>query len=214
MRKLITITGQTKELLEGNHGALEIKVRCGCCVSVNLIGGKEQILTALPDKNTWCRVDFVFSRPRVVKPYQIEIYGESADAILEIVDALWDTEVVSVVFHDSPTLERLRFHNVGSFDFSGCPNLEYLDCDGFRGDELNLTDLPRLKSLHCHNGQSSTIELSKSPDLIMLDLLRCKMKQLKVSNLLALQKLNIDCCEHLNPRTREWMEQKVGNIPS
>lgn len=211
MMKLLTITGLSKEWLEGNHGALDIKVRRGCSVFLNLAGKKEQILSALTDKDTWCRAEFVFSRPRVVAPYQIELYGESAYAILEMVDALWDTEVDSVAFHDCPGMEQLRFHNVGDFDFSGCANLEYLDCDGFRGNQLNLTNLSRLKSLRCHNGQSNTIELSKSPDLIALDLLGCKMKQLKVGNRVTLQELNIDCCEHLNTRTQEWLEAKVKN---
>ena len=149
MGRLIQITGQTIEWMEGNHGALDIKVRRGCSVTVRCDRSRDVVMTAQPDYDTWCRAEFCFSKHGAVVPYIIEIYSEVASSILEIVDVLWDTSVESVIIHDCPSMISMRFHNVNSFNFSGCPNLEYLDCDYYKGTILDLTALTHLKSLRC-----------------------------------------------------------------
>lgn len=206
---LIQITGKTTEWMEGNHGALDIKVRRGCSVIVKCDRCRDVVLTALPDYDTWCRAEFCFSKRGAVVPYIIEIYSEDASSILEIVDVLWDTTVESVIIHDCPSLMSMRFHNVNSFNFSGCPNLEYLDCDYYKGTILDLTALPHLKSLRCQSGEAATIELSKSPSVISLDLCGCKMKTLKVSNQISLQSLCIESCDNLKTQTKTWLEKNV-----
>lgn len=212
MKKLITITGQTKEWLEGNHGALDFKVRRGCTVVVNLNGKKTQTLQALPDCDSWCRATFTFCRPRIVVPYQIEVFSETEDSIEEIVDALWDTTVDSVTVHNCRSLKSLRFHHVLHFDFPEICNIESLDCDGFRGDVLDFSVLHRLKSLRCQMGESATIELSKSPELVMLDLFGCQVKHLKMNNRVALQDVCLQSCNNLNSRSRSWVEERVKTV--
>ena len=209
MNKLITIIGETVEWLEGNHGALDIKVRRGCSVTVKCDRCRDVVLTAQPDYETWCRAEFCFSKRGVIVPYQIEVYSENAGSLLELVDVLWDTKVESVSIHDCPSLISLRFHNVNSFDFSGCPNLEYLDCDYYKGTILDLTALTHLKSLRCQSGEAATIELSKSPSVISLDLCGCKMKTLKVSNQISLQSLCIESCGNLKTQTNTLLEKNV-----
>lgn len=209
MNKLITITGATVEWSEGNHGALDIKVRRGCSVTVKCDRCRDVVLTAQPDYDTWCRADFSFCRRGVVVPYTIDVFSEEPDSIVEIVDVLWDTNVASVMIHDAPRLTTLRFHSVNCFDFSGCPNLEHLDCDYYKGKTLDLNALPNLKSLQCRSGEASTIELSKSPGLISLDLFGCKMKTLKVSNQTKLQRLCLQSCNSLKLQTKTWLEKNV-----
>lgn len=215
MDKLISITGKTVEWAEGNHGALEIKLRRGASCVVRCDRCRDIVLTAQPDYDSWCRAEFNFCKRGVAVPYSIEIYSDTPGALLEMVDVLWDTTVESVLIHQCPALTGLRFHNVNFFDFSGCPNLESLDCDYFKGEILDLTALPNLKSLQCRSGEAATIELSKSPELLSLDLCGCKMKTLKVSNLEYLEKLNIDYCDKLKRQTRLWLEQRYSNaIPA
>lgn len=209
MNKLITITGKTVEWSEGNHGALDIKVRRGSSVTVKCDRFRDVVLTAQPDYDTWCRSEFDFCKQGTVVPYRIEIYSEDATSILEIVDALWDTKVESVSIHDAPRLITLRFHNVNCFDFSGCPNLEHLDCDYYKGTTLDLNVLPNLKSLQCRSGEALTIELLKSPELISVDLCGCKMKTLKVSNQTKLQRLCLQSCNSLKSQTKTWLEKYV-----
>ena len=209
MNKLITITGETEVWAEGNHGALDIKLRRGTSVTVRCDRCRDVVLTAQPDYDTWCRAEFCFCKRGTVVPYRIEIYSEDATTILEIVDVLWDTNVASVMIHDAPKLTSLRFHNVNCFDLSGCPSLEHLDCDYYKGKALDLNALPNLKSLLCRSGEAETIELSKSPKLISLDLCGCKMKTLKVSNQTSLQSLCIQSCDNLKSQTRAWLEKNV-----
>lgn len=208
MNKLITITGETVEWSEGNHGALDIKVRRGCSVTVKCDRCRDVVLTSQPDYDTWCRAEFDFCKRGTVVPYRIDIYSEDATSILEIVDVLWDTKVESVFIHDCPSLMSLRFHNVNRFDFSGCPNLEHLDCDYYKGAILDLTALPIIKSLQCLSGEAQTIDLSKSPRVMSLDLCGCKMKILKVGNLTLFKNLNIDDCNALKPQMRLWLEDR------
>lgn len=211
MNKLITIIGETVEWLEGNHGALDIKVRRGCSVTVKCDRCRDVVLTAQQDYDTWCRAEFCFSKRWAVVPYIIEIYSEDASSIFEIVDVLWDTSVESVIIHDCPSLISMRFHNVNSFEFSGCPNLEYLDCDYYKGTILDLTALTHLKSLQCRSSEATTIDLSKSPCVVSLDLYGCKMKTLKVCNQISLQRLCIQSCDNLKSRTKAWLEKNVIN---
>ncbi|WP_301425213.1 hypothetical protein [Bacteroides caecimuris] len=211
MNKLITIIGETVEWLEGNHGALDIKVRRGCSVTVKCDRCRDVVLTAQQDYDTWCRAEFCFSKRWAVVPYIIEIYSEDASSIFEIVDVLWDTSVESVIIHDCPSLISMRFHNVNSFEFSGCPNLEYLDCDFYKGPILDLTALTHLKSLQCRSSEATTIDLSKSPCVVSLDLYGCKMKTLKVCNQISLQRLCIQSCDNLKSRTKAWLEKNVIN---
>lgn len=209
MIKLLTITGKTIEWAEGNHGALDISLRRGCSVTVKCDRCMDVVLTAQPDYDTWSRAEFNFCKQGIVVPYKIEIFSESADSILEIIDVLWDIKVMVVTVHDCPSLKSMRFHNVGSFNFSGCPNIEHLDCDYYKGEILDLTALPELKSLQCLSGEAVTIDLSKSPKLISLDLCGCKMKTLKVGNHTRLENLCIDYCDNLKPPTRLWLEEKL-----
>ena len=211
MVKLLTITGETIGWPEGNHGALDIRLRRGCSVTVRCDRCREVVLTSRPDYDTWCRTEFCFCRRGAVVPYRIEICSEDASSILEIVDALWDTKVESVIIHDCPSLTSLRFHNVNSFDFSGCPNLELLDCDYYKGEILDLTALPHLINLQCRLGEAQTIELSKSPELISLNLCGCKMKTIKVSNQTSLQTLCIRSCSNIKSQTKAWLEKNVAD---
>lgn len=206
MNKLIIINGETTEWMEGNHGALDIKVRCGCSVTVKCDRSRDVVLTAQPDYDTWCRAEFCFSKRGAVVPYTIEIYSEDATSILEIIDVLWDTSVESVIIHDCTSLMSMRFHNVNSFNFSGCAHLEDLDCDYYKGEVLDLTALTHLKILRCQLGEASTIELSKSPGILSLDLCGCKMKTLKVCNQISLQRLCIQSCNNLKAQTKAWLE--------
>lgn len=210
MGSLIQIFGETLEWAEGNHGALDIKVRRGCSVSVKCDRCRDVVLKAQPDYDTWCRAGFCFGKRGAVVPYKIEIYSEGTSSILEIVDVLWDTKVESVLFHECHSLVSLRFYNVNRFDFSGCTNLEHLDCDYYNGEVLDLTALTHLKSLQCRSGEATTIELSKRLQAISLDLCRCKMKTLKVGNMTRFKNLNIDDCKALKPQMRLWMEDKLG----
>ncbi len=209
MDKLITITGKTIEWMEGNHGALDIKMRRGCSVTVRCGKCRDVVLTAQPDYDTWCRAEFCFSKFGAVVPYIIEIYSEDASSILEMVDVLWDTTVESVIIHDCPSLMSMKFHNVNSLDFTGCPNLEYLDCDYYKGAFLDLTALPHLTSLQCRSGEAATIDLSKSPGVLSLDLCGSKMNALKVCNQISLQRLCIQSCDNLKSRTKAWLEKNV-----
>ncbi|MCM1071445.1 MAG: hypothetical protein NC301_09045 [Bacteroides sp.] len=208
---LISITGKTVEWTEGNHGALEVKLRRGASCVVKCDRCRDVVLTAQPDYDTWCRAEFHFCKRGVAVPYSIEIYSESTGSLLEMVDVLWDTKVEAVLMRQCPSLVGLRFHNVNCFDFSGCPNLESLDCDYFKGEILDLTALPRLKSLQCRSGEAATIDLSKSPELSSLDLCGCKMTTLKVSNQAKFDKLSIDYCDKLKRQTRMWMEWRYSN---
>lgn len=211
MGRIIQITGETLEWSEGNHGALDIKVRRGCSVSVRCDRSRDVVLTAQPDSDTWCRAEFCFSKRGAVVPYIIEIYSEVVFSILEIVDVLWDTTVESVIIHDCPSLMSMRFHNVDSFDFSGCQNLEHLDCDYYKGEILDLTALPHLISLQCRSSEAATIDLSKSPGILSLDLCGCKMRTLKVCNHTRLEFMCIDYCDNLKPPTRLWLEEHWGD---
>lgn len=210
MNKLITIAGETIEWMEGNHGALDIKVRRGCSVNVRWDRNHDVKLTAQPNYDTWCRAEFCFGKRGVVVPYLIEIYSEDASSILEMVDGLWDTTVESVIIHDCPSLKILKLHNVNNFDFLVCPNLEYLDCDYYKGKILDLAALSNLKSLQCRSGEATIIDSSKSMELLSLDLTGCKMKTLKVSNHTRLENLCIDYCDDLKPSTRLWLENKLS----
>lgn len=209
MNKLITIIGETVEWMEGNHGALDIKVRRGNSVTVRCDRCRDVVLTAQPDYETWCRAEFCFSNRGAVVPYIIEINSEDATSILEIVNVLWDTTVESVIIHDCPSLMSMRFHNVNSFNFSGCTNLEDLDCDYYKGEVLDLTVLTHLKSLQCRSSEAATIDLSKSPGILSLDLCGCKMNTLKVCNQISLQRLCIQSCDNLKSRTKTWLEKNV-----
>lgn len=197
------------EWSEGNHGALDIKVRRGCSVTVKCDRCRDVVLTAQPDYDTWCRTEFCFCKRGAVVPYEIEIYSENADSLLEIVDALWDTKVESVIIKDCPSLASLRFHNVSGFDFTGCHNLEHLDCDYYKGVILDLTSLSNLKSLQCRSGEATIIELSKRLQVVSLNLCGCKMNTLKVGNMTRFKNLNIDNCNTLKPQMRLWMEDKL-----
>ena len=208
MIKLLTITGETLQWTEGNHGALDIKLRRGTSVIIKCDRCKSVVLKAHTDSDSWCRADFVFCRHGIVVPYQIEIFSESADSILEMVDALWDTSVANVIIEDCIALTRLKFHNVKRFDFSGCQGLTDLDCDYYMGESLDLTPLPKLKTLSCQVSNAETIELSKNPELIVLDLLGCKVKELKVSNRSKLKSLCIQSCVNLKKQTKQWLEQR------
>lgn len=210
MGSLIQILGKTTEWMEGNHGALDIKVRRGCSMTVKCDRCGDVVLTAQPDYDSWCRAEFDFCKHGTVVPYRTEIYSEDASSILEIVDVLWDTTVESVIIHDCPSLMSMRFHNVNSFNFSGCPNLEYLDCDYYKGTILDLTTLPHLISLQCQSGEAATIDLSKSPDILSLNLCGCKMNTLKVCNHTHLEFMCIDYCDNLKPPTRLWLEEQLG----
>lgn len=209
MNKQLPITGDTVEWSEGNHGALDIKVRHGCSLAVRCDRCRDIVLTAQPDYDTWCRAEFCFCKRGAVVPYEIEILSDNTDSILDIVDDLWDTKVRSVIIQDCQSSISLRFHNVNSFDFLGCPNLEYLDCDYYKGEILDLAVLPHLKSLQCRSGEATTIDLSKSPSVIPLDLGGCKMKILKVSNQTSLQSLCIQSCDNLKSQTKIWLEKNV-----
>lgn len=209
MIKLLTIGGTTLEATEGNHGALDIKLRRGASVAVKCDNKPYGIVAAQPDYDTWSRVEFNFCKHGVVVPYKIEIFSEKADSILEIVDVLWDTMVETVTVHNCSSLLSMRFHNVGSFDFSGCPNIKHLDCDYYKGEVLDLTALTHLNSLRCQSGEAATIELSKSPCVISLDLCGCKMKTLKVSNQISLLSLCIESCDNLKTQTKTWLEKNV-----
>lgn len=210
MNKLITITGETVEWSEGNHGALDIKVRRGCSVTVKCDRCRDVVLTSQPNHDTWLRAEFCFCKRGLDIPYRIEIYSEESTSILEIVDVLWDTSVESVIIHDCPSLMSMRFHNVNRFDFSGCPNLEHLDCDYYKGEVLDLTALTHLISLQCQSGEAATIDLSKSPGILSLDLCGCKMNTLKVCNHTHLEFMCIDYCDNLKPPTRLWLEEQLG----
>ncbi|MCM1141956.1 MAG: hypothetical protein NC453_25580 [Muribaculum sp.] len=209
MNKLITITGDTLEWSEGNHGALDIMVRRGCSVTVKCDRCRDVVLMAQTDYDTWCRAEFDFCKRGAVVPYRIEIYSKNTDSILEIVDILWDTKVDSVFIHNSPSLVSLRFHNVRILDLSGCPNLEHLDCDYYLGETLDLTNLPQLRSLRCQLGKATVICLSKNPNLISLDLFGCKMKTLKIHNRANLQNLCLESCDNLKIQTKTWIEKNM-----
>ena len=209
MGSLIKIIGDTLEWSEGNHGALDIKERRGCSVTVKCDRCRDVVQTAQPDYDTWCRAEFNFCKHGIVVLYIIEIFSESADSILEIIDVLWDTKVTLVTAVDCPSLKSMRFHNVGRFDFSGCPNLEYLDCDYYTGEILYLTALPELKSLQCLWGEAVAIDLSKSPGILSLDLCGSKMNTLKVCNHTRLEFMCIDYCDNLKPTARLWLEEKL-----
>lgn len=128
-----------------------------------------------------------------------------------MIDVLWDTKVESVLFHECPSLVSLRFHNVNYFDFNGCPNLEYLDCDNYKGEILDLTSLPKLKSLLCRSGVPKIIEMPKSLRVVSLDLCGCKMKKLRVGNQTQFKNLNIDYCDNLKGKTGLWLKDRLMN---
>ena len=206
--RLITITGKTKEWTEGNNGAIDMLLYRGTSVTVCWGNGKSSLVSAQANKDTWCRAEQTFCRPGKVVPYRIELFSERTDAVMEIVDVLWDAYVDSVSFHNCASLKRVKFHNVSKFDFSGARQLEYLDCDGFRGSALNLSDLTALKSLHCQSGLAELIDLSGSIHLGSLDLFGSKMRKLKINNQATLQDVSIQYCDNLNQSTRLWIEQK------
>lgn len=85
MIKLLTITGETIEWAEGNHGALDMKLRRGCSVTVKCDRCRDVVLTAQPDYDTWSHAELCFCKRGAVVPYIIEIYSENADSLLEII---------------------------------------------------------------------------------------------------------------------------------
>lgn len=77
-----------------------------------------------------------------------------------------------------------------NLDVSGCPNLNYLDCDGNSVGTLDVSENPALEMLYCADNGLRTLDVSKNTSLTLLYCAYNELTALDVSKNTALIELN------------------------
>lgn len=206
MQRLIQISLRTLDWLEGEHVWFDIKLVRGSAITVSFGDGKQVLLRPVISDCT--RVEHRYANKG--ETYNIEFLSETPECLIGLVDGTWETKVGSVKFENCSGLKLLRYHNVQEFDFSGCPNLEALDCRSYAGNTIDLTTLTKLKQLDIRYAPNlQQLNISKNNDIDTLDIEYCqKLKKVAVSNNSKLKILHWDITD-LNSHSKEWLLKTI-----
>ncbi len=211
MKRLICISVETKEWMEGNNAWFDLQLAPGASVTVYWGDGTHSSCGQY-NVGGWCRVERRYNCEGKVRPFQIEICSEDENGLVGIIDGTWEMTTNSVIVENAPGLGNMQYHNVNLFDFSGCPNLEELDCQSYQGESIDLSDLSNLRKLSCCFSHLRQLDLTSLPNLQDLDITGSNnLKKVKIANDSILKNLSIKSM-NLDIHSEKWLRKIVeGN---
>lgn len=208
MKRLISISVETKEWMEGNHAWFDLQLAPGASVKVCWGDGTHSSCRQYYAEG-WCRVEHRYSCEGKVMPFIIEILSEDENSLTGIIDGTWEMTTNAVTVENAPCLLYMRYHNVKTFDFNGCPNLEELDCDSYQQESIDLAAVSNLRKLQCSYSLLHQLDLTQLPKLKDLDVSGCNnLKKIKVENNSCLKNLSIKNIE-LDTHSEKWLRKIV-----
>lgn len=208
MKRLISISVETKEWTEGNNAWFDLHLAPGASVTIYWGDGTYSSCGQY-HAGGWCRVERRYNCEGKVRPFQIEIFSEDETGLIGIVDGTWEMTTNSVIVENAPGLLNMRYHIVNSFDLSGCPNLEEFDCESYQQEMINLDAVSSLRKLRCCFSQLRLLDLTHLPNLQDLDVSGCNnLKKIKVGNNSNLKNLSIKNIE-LDTHSEKWLRKIV-----
>lgn len=201
----------TKSWIEGNHAWFDAKIKRGAVVEVHWGDGKH---STFPQRNdNWSRVEHYYACEGREESFEIEFLSDDEDALAILVDGTWEMTVHSVRVKVCPALKALQYCQASQIDFSGCPNLELIDCHEYYGESLDVSQLNKLKHLSLRaSPYIRSLNLNKNPAIETLNIGYCdKLTKVSVPNGSRLKTLSYDFTE-LDKHSLMWLEKIVhGN---
>ena len=215
MKRLICISVETKEWMEGNNAWFDLQLAPGASVTVYWGDGTHSSCGQY-NLGGWCRVERLYNCKGKVRPFQIEIFSEDEKGLVGIIDGTWEMTTNSVIVENAPGLVYMRYHHVNSFDFSGCPNLEELDCQDYKQESIDLSSLSNLRKLSCCYSHLRQLDLTSLPNLQNLDITgNSNLKKVKIGNdsiLKSLSIINLELDVHSEKWLRKIVEDNGGEV--
>lgn len=210
MKRLLHISINTLEWTEGNHVWFNARLKPGTSIEVHWGDGSHSTLWHHQGYSMSRVAHYYKSAEGKEWPFEIEFYSDDSDALMELVDGTWETQVNRVAFEDCPTLTYLQYTQAHGVNFKGCPNVETLELTEYYASELDLSFMPRLKKLICRASNNiRTLNLTKNPDLEELDISHCRnLRKIAVSNSSKLRIVANDYTE-LDSHTLKWLQTTV-----
>lgn len=210
MKRLLHISINTLEWTEGNHVWFDAKLKPGTSVEVHWGDGSHSTLRHHQGFSMSRVAHYYNSAEKKEWPFEIEFYSDDNEALEELVDGTWETQVNRVKFVDCPALRYLQYVQLDNVDFSGCPNIETLELNEFYPSKLDLSYLQRLRKLICRSSCNLTfLDLTKNSALEELDVSFCSnLRKIAVSNSSRLRIVANDFTE-LDAHTLKWLQATV-----
>lgn len=208
MKRLISISVTTIMWTEGNHAWFDIWLAPGTSIEVHW--GDGHVSKHQYAKNIVCRPDHYYKELKVETSYFIEIFSEDENAIVRLVDGTWEMHVDKLTVENCPAMKVLTYHQLYDADFSGCPNLEYLDIDTAHFENINLSQFPNLRKLLCKSAEFKTLDLCKNPKVEELGYMFChSLTKLKLPNDSNLRLANIPEYVPLDKHSWLWLRKTI-----
>lgn len=210
MKRLLYISINTLEWTEGNHVWFDARLKPGTSIEVHWGDGKHSTLRHHQEFSMSRVAHYYNSAERKEWPFKIEFYSDDSDALEELVDGTWETQVNRVMFIDCPALKYLQYVQLDNVDFSGCPNVEILEIKEFYPSKLDLSCMQKLRKLICRSSRNLTfLDLTKNPSIEELDVSHCwSLRKIAVSNSSKLRIIANDCTE-LDCHSLKWLQATV-----
>lgn len=210
MKRLLHISINTLKWDEGNHVWFDARLKPGTSIEVHWGDGSHSTLRHRQGFGM-CRVAHYYnSAEKKEWPFEIEFYSDDSDALEELVDGTWETQVNRVTFVDCPALKYLQYIHLDNVDFSGCPNIETLEIREYYPSKLNLSYLQRLRKLICRSSCNLTfLDLTMNPSIEELDVSHCyDLRKIAVSNSSKLR-IVANSYTKLDSHTLKWLQATV-----
>lgn len=208
MKQLLSISVTTKTWTEGNHVWFDARIKPGALVEVHWGDGRHSTFPQYRDK--WSRVAHYYGCKGKNESFEIEFLSDDEDALIMLIDGTWEMIVHDVRLKNCPALVAMQYCQADSFDFSGAPMLELLDCHEYYGENLDVSALPNLKHLSIRmSPYIRTLNLSKNQLLEVLNVGYCdKLTKVVVPNNSNLKRLSYDLTK-LDKHSIRWLEKAI-----
>ena len=210
MKRLLQISINTLEWTEGNHVWFDARLKPGTSIDVHWGDGMHSTLRHHQDYSMSRVAHYYKSAEKKEWPFEIEFYSDESNALEELVDGTWETQVNRVIFKECPALKYLQYVQLNNVDFSGCPNIETLEIKEFYPSKLDLSCMQRLRKLICRSSRNLTfLDLTKNLSLEELDVSHCwNLRKIAVSNSSKLRIVANDYTE-FDSHTLKWLQSTV-----
>lgn len=207
MKCIISIDVTTLTWTEGNHAWFDFVLEQDEPIEVHW--GDGHISRATGKHMTIKRVAHYYKKLDTEESYRIEFFVEHPGALIALFDGTWEMTVNRIVFMDCPHLKDLAYHQLNEVDFSGCPNIEYLDITGDNRQEIDLSYFPKLRKIICDQIRAKTLNLTGNPDIETISVCGCrKLRKLALANYSHLKTISYNLTD-LDGNSIKWIKSIV-----
>ncbi len=208
MKQLLSVTVTTKTWTQGNQAWFDAKIKPGATVEVHWGDGKHSVFPQSGENLS--RIEHDYSGKGQENYYEIGFFSDDEDALIALTDGTWEMTVHEVRIKNCGALKSLQYCQAQNLDLSGCPNLELLDCNGFEGENIDVSHLTSLKQLSLRMSPNvESLCLSKNPFIEVLDIGCCdKLTKVSLPNKSRLRLLSCDFTK-LDRHSVKWLEKVI-----